>query len=752
MQVKDITIGELEAIAAGWPEPLPIEQTEAWSRYQATIDGRTPWGCVAVEDGGGVVAVASFTDYATHGYHYLRAHHAPFWAAPPSPEREREAAAAIRAHVRSRDRRVAFVRMSVAADVPECRPVLSGIPYDRTVVIDVTGGQDEILSRMKPRGRRDVRKALRESPATCADETERALASFEEYYDVMRETGERDGFAPAPLSDYQDMISILGPERCRVFAGRIDGRVVTWSIVTVSGTRATRYYGASRSETMRNHVTDQLVLFECVALGELGCTSYDMMAIGSDFSPSLMGLNEFKTKFSKEVAEVAPDRDLPVKGALYAALSRAKRLVEARRERARERAERELRERPRADLVPILLGGDIGTYALAREFHEAYHVTSHVLASAPIAAVAHSRIVSVHHVERLEAAEVAAAVRGIAEARPDATCVVMGNTDALVDVLNECRDDLPANCVCPIPDARAIEVVSDKASFAALCAEHGLDTPRTEVVSLAGDAPVPPSEIPFPLVAKPSRSADYAAHMLNGFKKVYFVREQSELDSLWADLRADGFAGDFLVQELIGGDDTYMDSLTVYMGSDGKPQLFGSAQVLLEDHAPSMLGNPVAMVTRPMPELWDRAAALLASVGYRGFANFDIKRDPATGRTLFLEVNPRIGRNSYYVCAAGVNPMRALVTDVVDGRGRRCLKADEKVLYTLVPVSLLRRYVRDRALADEVDELVREGRVFDPQRYDADMAPRRRLDVELTEQNQHRKFARYYPEPTDTSF
>ena len=50
-------------------------------------------------------------------------------------------------------------------------PVLSTVPYDQTVVIDVTGGDDAILSRMKRRGRRDVRKSLRECPADIADET-----------------------------------------------------------------------------------------------------------------------------------------------------------------------------------------------------------------------------------------------------------------------------------------------------------------------------------------------------------------------------------------------------------------------------------------------------------------------------------------------------------------------------------------------------------------------------------------------------
>ena len=48
--------------------------------------------------------------------------------------------------------------------------------------------------------------------------------------------------------------------------------------------------------------------------------------------------------------------------------------------------------------------------------------------------------------------------------------------------------------------------------------------------------------------------------------------------------------------------------------------------------------------------------------------------------------------------------------------------------------------------------LVAVGRVVDPQGYVADRGVRRMLDVELTEKNQVRKFARFYPERTDTSF
>lgn len=321
MQVKKLTREEYErALAEVSPNP-PIEQLPVWQDYEATIDGRRLWGYIALLEDDSLRAVAALQEYETHGYRYLRAHHAPVWASEPSDTDESAALDALADFVSSSDKRQVFARLAVAHELPSTRPCLSTVPYDATVVIDLTGGDDAILSRMKPRGRRDVRKALRESPAACADETESALASFEEYYDVMRETGERDGFAPAPISSYEDMIRILGPERCRVFAGRHEGRVVTWSIVTISGGRATRYYGASRSDTMRLHVTDKLVYFECCELGARGVSEYDLMGIGSDFSPTLMGLNEFKTKFAKDgVRPVAPDRDLPIRRALYRTL------------------------------------------------------------------------------------------------------------------------------------------------------------------------------------------------------------------------------------------------------------------------------------------------------------------------------------------------------------------------------------------------------------------------------------------------
>lgn len=325
--INKVSIDQLKDIAHEAGLALPIEQTAVWAQFEQTIEGRTPWGGVHIDDDGKVLGVAAFIDYQTHGYHYLRSCHGPVWTREISRDEERAALEALRDGIAALDHKQAFMRLAVKHDLDITEPTLSTLPYDTTVVIDTTGGEDEILSRMKPRGRRDVRKSLRECPAECADETAQAAASFDEYYAIMQETGERDGFTPAPCSDYQSMVATLGSEHCRVFAARIDGALEAWSLVTMNDGRATRYYAATTRTAGRKRVADKLVLFESCQAAELGCREYDLMGIGSDFAPETKNLNEFKTKFAKDgVRTVAPDRDVPIKRSFYAALVKARAL------------------------------------------------------------------------------------------------------------------------------------------------------------------------------------------------------------------------------------------------------------------------------------------------------------------------------------------------------------------------------------------------------------------------------------------
>ncbi|GEK19773.1 carboxylate--amine ligase [Cellulomonas xylanilytica] len=406
-------------------------------------------------------------------------------------------------------------------------------------------------------------------------------------------------------------------------------------------------------------------------------------------------------------------------------------------------------------LQPVILGADIGVYALARSFHEAYGVTSVVVAGAALGPVAHSRIVR-HEIvdDGHDPRQLVDRLVAVAQSMPDRRLLLMANSDWLVRVVVQHRALLEQYYVVPFLSEHLLDQISDKATFAQICDDLGISVPRTLVQEFGAAGPWEAVEVDleYPLIAKAASSADYQDVEFEGKKKVFEIATPEELAWLWDALRTAGYRGRFVVQELVPGDDTQMRSITAYVDSHGEITLLCSAHVLLEEHTPSGLGNPAAMFTYRDDPMLAQARTFLASTGYRGFANFDVKVDPRTGAFRFFEVNPRIGRNNYYVTAAGANPMRFVVEDAVEGRSVPPVVVDEEILYSVVPHRLLLRYVRDPQLAARVRRLMKAKAVAHPLAYRGDLSPRRRLYVAMALVNQVRKFRRYYPEVTSTGF
>ena len=196
--------------------------------------------------------------------------------------------------------------------------------------------------------------------------------------------------------------------------------------------------------------------------------------------------------------------------------------------------------------------------------------------------------------------------------------------------------------------------------------------------------------------------------------------------------------------------DTWMRSVTAYRDHRGSVTLMCTAQVLLEEHTPSALGNPCAMITTPFPEAMAHARSLLDHLDYRGFANFDAKVDPRDGSFRFLEVNPRIGRNNYYVTGAGANVARFIVADLIEDRAAEPVTVTNEIVYSVVPKKLLLRYITDETLRRHVKQVMRKG-IVHPLRYRAE-GPKRRAYVLAAKANHVKKFLTYYPRPTQSGF
>ena len=172
--------------------------------------------------------------------------------------------------------------------------------------------------------------------------------------------------------------------------------------------------------------------------------------------------------------------------------------------------------------------------------------------------------------------------------------------------------------------------------------------------------------------------------------------------------------------------------------------------MLLEEHTPGALGNPAAMFTTELPDVFDQSVRFLEHSGYRGYANFDVKIDPRDGVAKFFEVNPRIGRNNYYMTAAGANVAEPVVADLVEGRELARVVPSREVLYSIVPWTLLRRYILDPQLRARV-HAIRSQRTVHPLWYPVE-GMRRRAYVLAAQANQVKKFLQHYPRPSADGF
>ncbi len=412
---------------------------------------------------------------------------------------------------------------------------------------------------------------------------------------------------------------------------------------------------------------------------------------------------------------------------------------------------------PRFELV--MLGADIGVYALARAFHERYGIRSTVISRLATGPIMNSRVidnVTLGEESTLEdmRAELVRRGRERAAGGADTPVLLMANADGFIRFLSDHRAELEQYYLLSLVSEKLLDQISDKGHFAELCTEVGISAPATVIQDFSGASGhdwAPRSvDLPFPVVAKAAATSGYEGMKFEGKKKVYLIRDQIELDALYSRLVEAGFRDRFVIQELIPGDDTWMRSITAYCDTGGEVTLLCSAQVLLEEHTPLALGNPAAMITTALPEAMAQATRLLQHTAYEGYANFDLKVDPRDGSIKFLEVNPRIGRNNYYVTAAGANVAQFVVADVVEGRRLEPVVVDTEIVYSILPQLLVLRYITDPELKARVKRLAKKG-IHHPLAYRIEGLKRRGY-VALAKINQVKKFATYYPRPTDTGF
>ena len=399
------------------------------------------------------------------------------------------------------------------------------------------------------------------------------------------------------------------------------------------------------------------------------------------------------------------------------------------------------------DFIPVILGGDITAYSLIRSFYEAYQVKSIAVNMSQGGPVVMSGLCESIYYEGLENVDVLIpALMEVGEKYgKDKKLLVLGCGDWYVRILSENKETLSKYYIIPYIDPDILNEIVLKDKFYAYMEELNIPYPKTFVYDCKEKTPLT-FNFEYPIIAKTANSAMYHYAKFEGKKKVFCFDNKQQLETMLQNLATSSYDYKFLIQDRIPGDDTGMRVLTCYCDKNSDVRFAAFGHTLLEEHTPSALGNPCAIINEVNMEVVDQAQRFLKRVGYVGYANFDLKYDPRDGKYKFFEINVRLGRSNYYITGSGFNAVKYLVDEYIYGKQFEGLTVadNEEHLFTFVPKYVIKKFVKDPELRAKALRLYKQGKWSNPIIYKPDMTTQRRLYVAAYELNQIKKFNKYY--------
>lgn len=170
--------------------------------------------------------------------------------------------------------------------------------------------EDEVFAAFHSDHRRKIRIALKNNVEVKIHGSEMA----ETFYQIMKETCERDGFELRSAAYFAKILDVFG-DKARLYMAYYEGRPIAGAISVLWGDKVWYFYGAS-SNSDRKVMPNYLLQWEMIKWSiECGCRIYDFRGVAGviDENNPLFGLYRFKHRFDGDYVEFMGEMDLIIK-------------------------------------------------------------------------------------------------------------------------------------------------------------------------------------------------------------------------------------------------------------------------------------------------------------------------------------------------------------------------------------------------------------------------------------------------------
>ncbi|MGH3443469.1 MAG: carbamoyl-phosphate synthase large subunit [Nitriliruptorales bacterium] len=252
----------------------------------------------------------------------------------------------------------------------------------------------------------------------------------------------------------------------------------------------------------------------------------------------------------------------------------------------------------------------------------------------------------------------------IAKERPDALLPTLGGQTALnlaVELLG--RGILEEFGVEVLgADLEAIRTAEDRQRFKEAMAEIGLETPRSRCASSVEDGIAAADELGYPLVLRPSFTL--------GGKGGGIAADEEHLRLMLRQGLAESPVHEVLVEESVLG----WKEFELEVMRDGRDNCVVVCSIENLDPMGVHTGDSVTIAPamtlsdREYQDMRDAAFAVMRRIGVEtGGSNVQFAVDPATGRQLVIEMNPRVSRSSALASKATGFPIAKIAAKLAIG-------------------------------------------------------------------------------------
>lgn len=378
------------------------------------------------------------------------------------------------------------------------------------------------------------------------------------------------------------------------------------------------------------------------------------------------------------------------------------------------------------DFEVLIIGSDVNAYYMARCTHEAYNKKPYMLINSKLLFTTYSKIINrIYNNTIWDEESFVNAVNKFSSEHIDKKIVVISSNETYAQFLVKNRDKFNKNILFNYPSINIIDSLINKELFYKTYSKSILSFPKTLYVK-PEKFDVDLIDFQYPIIIKPANVVLFNHISFDGKKKIYKVNNEEELASSIQAIQNSDYDDTLIIQEYIPGDDSYLFDSVVYSNKRGEVKLISFAQIGLQEHNPSMVGNAAVVINGynsfkiDTTGIVDDIKNFMNSISYTGFAEFDLKYDERDGKFKVLEINARQGRCSYYICPLGYNLVKILVDDLVYDKKSEFVYLNKKSMLTFVNKSIIKKYIKNSDFKKEA--LMLFSRSVNPLKYSKDFS------------------------------